>query len=251
MFLSEISSLNWSKRLIDWVILRLDNVKLKSKINLDEMHNIGQIIVDIQSAAVEVLINLLIEWEDIFTNEAITGAVLSSLLNDMKHQHFNSKIVNSGLRFLALFAKHFPQVLKQVLEEHKVTDSFLSLIEMVQNHEVITHGITIITAIYSNSEATMEQHEKVWFLLLKHLGSENLRVIWETLNALFDIYPNEAYDEVLSKLNVIPILENSVDNFYQKLESEQENYDNDELEFFEETLNNLQGFLEYKRSNMK
>lgn len=161
MFLSELPTTSENKRLIECVVLRLEQVKLKSKINLDEMHNIGQIIVDIQSAGVEVLINLLIECPTIYSDEVVSTAVLTAILNDMKNQNFSSKIVNSGLRFLALYAKNFPQMLKKVLDEHQVTESFLGLLEMVQDHEIITNGITILTAIYANNEASEEQHEKI------------------------------------------------------------------------------------------
>ena len=250
MFLSELPTASENKRLIECVVLRLEQVKLKSKINLDEMHNIGQIIVDIQSAGVEVLINLLIECPTIYSDEVVSTAVLTAILNDMKNQNFSSKIVNSGLRFLALYAKNFPQMLKKVLDEHQVTESFLGLLEMVQDYEIITNGITILTAIYANNEASEEQHEKIWNLLLKHWESKSLRVIWESLNSMFDIYSDEKYDTVLSRLDLIPILENSIEKYYRMLDSEQDNYEDEEIEFFSETLNNLEGFLEYKRSHM-
>lgn len=67
---------------------------------------------------------------------------------------------------------------------------------------------------------------------------------------MFDIYSDEKYDTVLSRLDLVPILENSIEKYYRMLDSEQDNYEDEEIEFFSETLNNLEGFLEYKRSHM-
>lgn len=87
--------------------------------------------------------------------------VLDVLLKALKHQSFNSRIVECGLRFLALYAKNYPDLLRQVLLEHQAGDSFLELVQSVRDQEMIAHGITIISALFTNAEQTEEDNEKI------------------------------------------------------------------------------------------
>jgi len=208
------------------------------------------VFIDVQSVALEVLINLLVLCPTIFSEEEKSKVILNILLKSMKHQNYSSRIVESGLRFLALYAKNYPQFLRQVLEDHKAGESFLSLIEVAKEHETITHGISIITAVYASTQMSEEDNEKICKLLLFHCQSKSLRVICESLNALFDIYSDETYDAVLARLELVSSLENAIEFLYQKLEAEQKSYDEEEIEFFGETLYNLEEFLKYKRSHM-
>ena len=48
----------------------------------------------------------------------------------------------------------------------------------------------------------------------------------------------------------MPTLENYLPHLQEILETESHNYEEGEMEFFGETLGNLEGFIEYKRENM-
>lgn len=83
-----------------------------------------------------------------------------------------------------------------------------------------------------------------------HLQSNNLRVACESLNAMFDIYSEETYDNVLRKLQVVPKLEAGIEILADMCQKQAHHYEEEELEFFEETLYNLEEFIKYKKSNM-
>jgi hypothetical protein len=153
---------------------------MKIKINLEEMHGIGVIIIDIQSAACEVLINLLISCPEIFYNsdhEEDSATVLDIVLKALKHQKYTSRFVECGLRFLALYAKNYPQILRKVLNQHQANQSFVELVESVRDQEMIAHGLSICSAIFSTPEHSKEDNEQVLKLLMYYLKSNNLRVI--------------------------------------------------------------------------
>lgn len=87
--------------------------------------------------------------------------------------------------------------------------------------------------------------------MMHHCQSENMRVVCEALNAMFDVYSEETYDKVLANLNVISTLESGLEAMSNKIEQEQDKYEDEEIEFFGETLFNLEQFLKYKHENMK
>lgn len=239
--------------LFEQVLSRIRPVKMKLRLNLEEIHGIGRVVIDVQAAACEVMINLLIAYPGMFydaAHEDECKQIVDVILKALKNQSFNSRIVETGLRFLGLYAKNYPQLLRKVLEENKAIDSFLELVESVRDQEFIAHCITIISAIYTNADYSEEDNERVCKILMHYLQSNNLRVICESLNALFDIYSEETYDKVLAKLNLVPTLEGGQDALFLKLNNENRNYDEEEIEFFEETLLNLEEFCKYKRSHM-
>lgn len=232
---------------------RLRTIQLKLKVNLEEMHGIGGVIIDVQTAACEVLINQLIICPEVFeveTNKEKSDYIIDTLLNTMKNQNYNTRIVECGFRFLALFAKNYPEILRKSLEGHKMGDLFLEIVGTAKNTEIIAHSITVISAVYANVSQTEEENEKVCKLLIQHLQSPSLRVVCETLNALFDIYSEETYDNVLKKLNLIPTLEQGIPELYDRLQKQKNDHDEEELEFFEEILFNLEEFCKYKRGHM-
>jgi hypothetical protein len=239
--------------LFGMVLKRIEVVQMKVKVDLEDMHGIGKVVFDVQTAAWEVLINLLVSYPDMFydeNSEEDSKRVVDTLLNSLKHQSYNSKIVECGLRFLALYAKNYPNVLKLVLEEHKAGDSFLELIESVKDQEIIAHGLSIISALYTKVEQTLEENKKVCMLLIHHCQSPYLRVVWESLNAFFDIYSEENYDSVLEELKAIPFLENELKRLEKQFQEDQDKYEEEELEFFGEVFFNLEQFIKYKHDHM-
>lgn len=166
--------------LFEQVLARIKPIKMKLKINLEDIHGIGRVIIDVQAAACEVLINLLIAYPAMFydpTHEDECKQIADVILKSLKNQSFNSKIVETGLRFLGLYAKNYPQLLRKVLEENKATNSFLELVESVRDQEMIAHGLTIISAIYTNVDQSEEDNERVCKILMHYLQSNSLRVI--------------------------------------------------------------------------
>lgn len=62
---------------------------------------------------------------------------------------------------MALYAKNFPDILRKTLEEHKAGDSFLELVQAVKESDMIANGITIVSALFNNSEHSIEDNARV------------------------------------------------------------------------------------------
>ena len=157
--------------------------------------------------------------------------------------------------------------MQKVLFENQATESFLTLVQSVNDPEIVANGLSIISATFSNVDMNtkdtnissdsgqnetkgMPDNSMLLKLLVHHMKSNNLRVICESLNAMFDLYADERHDSVLSENNVINMLEESLSTLVQKIEDDKQNYDEGEIEYFEEVLYNLEHFIKYKRENM-
>ena len=58
-------------------------------------------------------------------------------------------------------------------------------------------AVGLLGSILSQKRHPLEENAKVWELLINLCKSGNLELVAETLNALFDIYSEDYYDEVL------------------------------------------------------
>ena len=148
---SQISRNGSKTTLFDEILHRLTSIKMKIKIRFEELQGIGDTITDIQSSTCELLISMLIGYPEIFEMFEQTGqnqnkAVVEAILSTIRHQAYDSLVVDSGLRFIALYAKHDPETCQKVLIENQASDSFLKLVESVTDPEVIANGLAIIAA---------------------------------------------------------------------------------------------------------
>ena len=103
--------------------------------------------------------------------------MLDTVLKALRHQNYASRFVECGLRFLGLYSKTHPEVLREVLEENKASESFMELVESIKDQEMIAHGLTIISAMFSTREHSLEDNERICKLLLHYLQSKNFRVV--------------------------------------------------------------------------
>ncbi|CAI2361021.1 unnamed protein product [Moneuplotes crassus] len=252
-FTTPVTGLNGDTTLFLEILKHLQSVTMKTKVNLEEIHGIGGLVIDVQYSACEVLIDLLIAAPQMFfdpENEKDSRVVVETVLNALKFQNYASRFVECGLRFLGLYSKNFPEMMRSVLEENKASESFLQLVESVKDTEMIVHGLTILSAMFSTTEHTAEDNERICKLLLHYIQSPNLRVICESLNAIFDIYSEENFDPVLVKLDIVPKLETSLSLYHQMMKDQVHLYEEEEMEFFGEILENLEEFIKYKKEHM-
>jgi len=60
-------------------------------------------------------------------------------------------------------------------------------------------------------------------------SSKNLRIICETLNALFDIYSETDYDEILKQNNFISTFKPTLKVLNAKIKAERKDFDQEEV----------------------
>jgi hypothetical protein len=227
---------------------------MKIKIRFEDLQGIGDTIMDIQSASCECLISLLISMPEIFEKFESANkdkSVVETILSTIEFQNTDSFVVECGLRFIALYAKHDPQLLQKLLIEKKSGESLLNLVESAVDPEIIANGLAIVATCFPSMELTNDENDRILtMILLHHIKSPSLRVICECINAIFDLYSDEKYDSVLATHGVVDMLEGSLGKLKDKIQTDKHEYDEGEIEYFEELLQNLEQFLKYKRENM-
>ncbi|KDO18162.1 hypothetical protein SPRG_16437, partial [Saprolegnia parasitica CBS 223.65] len=81
------------------------------------------------------------------------------------------------------------------------------------------------------------------------LSDTDLQVVCEVLNALFDIYSDEQYDEVFFRLNFLASLEHVSAGMKAKIKAEAKTLDRDLVGHAKETRLNLLRFIKYKKQH--
>ncbi|EQC36591.1 hypothetical protein SDRG_06035 [Saprolegnia diclina VS20] len=81
------------------------------------------------------------------------------------------------------------------------------------------------------------------------LSDTDLQVVCEVLNALFDIYSEEQYDEVFFRLNFLSSLEHVSAGMKAKIKAEAKTLDRDLVSHAKETRLNLLRFIKYKKQH--
>jgi len=95
-FTTQVETAFGKTTLFEQVMKRVEKIQMKLKINLEDMHGIGRVIIDVQAAACEVLINLLVSCPQLFhdnINVAEGEHIANTLLETLKNQSYNTKIV--------------------------------------------------------------------------------------------------------------------------------------------------------------
>ena len=85
-----------------------------------------------------------------------------------------------------------------------------------------------------------EEIEALLGFLMKGIEDQRLMVIAQALNALFDVFADETYNENLKKRGVLEIIEGKITAFTGKLGKNRK--------FLKETAENLKAFIKYKRN---
>ncbi|OQS00575.1 HEAT repeat containing 3 [Thraustotheca clavata] len=83
------------------------------------------------------------------------------------------------------------------------------------------------------------------------LADTDLQVVCEVLNALFDIYSDETYDQVFFELNFLATLEHVGAGMKAKIKSEAKSLDRDLIAHSKETRLNLLRFIKYKKQHRR
>lgn len=90
-------------------------------------------------------------------------------------------------------------------------------------------------------------------------NQKDLRLLNELLNAFFDVYSEDNFNQVLAEFNIVNMMEQGAVFFKnkvfisvnKKIFEEKKNYERSEVEDFKQTLLNLKRFIKYKRKIMK
>ncbi|DBA00752.1 TPA: hypothetical protein N0F65_001223 [Lagenidium giganteum] len=94
------------------------------------------------------------------------------------------------------------------------------------------------------------ENEVVGRCLLQSLNDSNLEVVAEALNALFDVYGDEDFDNIFRNLNLLSALEATSTAVKAKLRAEQRQMDRDVVAHIKETHLNLVRFIKYKKKHL-
>ncbi|OWZ24563.1 hypothetical protein PHMEG_000387 [Phytophthora megakarya] len=94
------------------------------------------------------------------------------------------------------------------------------------------------------------EKEAVGHALVSRLDDSSLEVVAETLNAIFDVYDDEEFDDTFRALNLLSALERTSSALKAKLKAEQKQLDRALVAHVKETRLNLLRFIKYKKKHL-
>lgn len=112
--------------------------------------------------------------------------------------------------------------------------------------ETAVNAVALISCM-SKTPHTLDINREVCKQLLICCRSKSLALVNESLNAFFDIYCEETYDEVLQSEGVISLMMQGLPHFLAMVQKEANAELKDSAEL---TATNLRDFIEYKQSHM-
>ncbi|KAL3673211.1 hypothetical protein V7S43_000934 [Phytophthora oleae] len=98
--------------------------------------------------------------------------------------------------------------------------------------------------------STPAEKEAVGRSLVSRLDDSSLEVVAETLNAVFDVYDDEEFDDTFRVLNFLSALERTSSALKSKLKAEQKQLDRALVAHVKETRLNLLRFIKYKKRHL-
>ncbi|KAK1947970.1 hypothetical protein P3T76_000260 [Phytophthora citrophthora] len=98
--------------------------------------------------------------------------------------------------------------------------------------------------------STPAEKEAVGRSLVSRLDDSSLEVVAETLNAVFDVYDDEEFDDTFRALNFLSALERTSSALKSKLKAEQKQLDRALVAHVKETRLNLLRFIKYKKRHL-
>ncbi|GMF43272.1 unnamed protein product [Phytophthora fragariaefolia] len=111
------------------------------------------------------------------------------------------------------------------------------------------NAIGMIGCVGKRCSSTVEK-EAVGCALVSRLDDSNLEVVAETLNAIFDVYDDEEFDDTFRALNFLSALERTSSALKAKLKAEQKQLDRALVAHVKETRLNLLRFIKYKKKHL-
>ncbi|KAH7479415.1 HEAT repeat-containing protein 3 [Phytophthora ramorum] len=98
--------------------------------------------------------------------------------------------------------------------------------------------------------SSLAEKEAVGRALVARLDDSSLEVVSETLNAVFDVYDDEEFDDTFRALNFLSALERTSSAMKAKLKAEQKQLDRALVAHVKETRLNLLRFIKYKKKHL-
>jgi hypothetical protein len=98
--------------------------------------------------------------------------------------------------------------------------------------------------------ASAAEKDAVGRALVARLDDSSLEVVAETLNAVFDVYDDEEFDDTFRALHFLSALERTSSALKAKLRAEQKQLDRALVAHVKETRLNLLRFIKYKKKHL-
>ena len=166
---------------------------------------------------------------------------------DLAHEQAQ---LNEIIKFLLLIlGKSDPDIvacipLKEVLHVVKV------LFENVEQQTKLYLIELIAIKASPKNKSSIDENAIVADHLVELLKVEDVMVIGETLNALFDIYVDETYDSIFKVKNFQVLLEYGYNVFKEKINSNKKELTRENLGMLKQHLQNLKRFIKYKKDTV-
>ena len=241
-----------SRESVDQLMLLAMGLSLETTLQLSELfeEEIQDAVFSVQLTAISVLKNVILSGARLISNEdafrvssqfyTLTTTWSEHRDEVMSKEHLDQLLCNS-LAFLQICLKR-----KSLPLPVDWVPGILPLANSI-HCDTAVNAVAVLSCL-NKTPHTLEVNRAVCQQLLTCCRSKSLALVNEALNAFFDIYCEETYDEVLQSEGVIPLMTQGLPHFLSLVAKESSA---DLKEAGELTGSNLQGFIEYKHSHMR
>jgi len=181
-----------------------------------------------------------VKVEDIWTELIKMFQVLSSNMNQLKNLEGVTSVMRS-------FLCNCPTI-NFMQDTH--LQGIVSLCENLFSSEIRRCGISML--VYVTSQKTFAEcktlYEQTATLLLKKLGDENINVVNEAIEGVFEICGQDDTVPLCHSLQLLQRLKEFLPIFSTRLRQQQSLFDEETNAMLQGTFENLEGFIQYLQS---
>lgn len=158
--------------------------------------------------------------------------------------------VNEILKFLLLvLGKSSPEVAANI-SLHEILHAKKALFHVLDQQTKLYLIELVALKASPKNKTSIEDNALVADHLIEILKNDDVMLIGEALNAIFDIYPDVDYDIVFKEKNFLTILNYGYSVFKDKIKAARKDLNKEQVGTLKQHLLNLKRFIKYKKETM-
>ena len=158
--------------------------------------------------------------------------------------------VNEILNFLLLVLSKSPPEVAANISIYEVLHAKKALFHILDQQTKLYLIELIGVKASPKNKMSIQDNVLVADHLIEVLKMDDVMLIGEALNALFDIYPDVDYDVVFKEKNLLTILNFGYNVFKEKIKAARKDLTNEDISTLKQHLMNLKRFIKYKKESM-
>jgi len=170
--------------------------------------------------------------------------------SDKEEVNFEQNIINDILKIITHLLQNSTHNLASLINIQDLLKVQTKTFTLLSQESRLATIELIGSRCHPKHNITMEENALVADVLLELLQADDVMVIGEALNALFDVYSEEAYDEVFVQKGFMNVLDYGFNVFRSKIAESKDNVSREDYLLLKNHLLNLKRFIKYKKEHI-